>query len=389
MKVHKALLIDKKEFYKWVWLVLLTFPYIKPDYIGQVAVLDVFFDVGRIVSSFIIVFWIFVKKIKISKIAILICFAELYVFAITYIRNGDTWKCMVASLSAISIVFLYDIVKGGKILFSSQMFCFEVVIYINLITEILFPETMYVVSSSADNLNAATRCWFLGYYNNHSKWFIPALLFAFLYKNVTGRKLRTYCLTIAIFISALIVWSGGVLISVFSMALVYILFKNETKIFNYYSYWTLQVIFFIVVIILKLQNLFRWFIDNVLGKWGSLESRMLLWEKTLYFIRKHPILGHGMWRSIDREIELNITWGCHAHNLLLEILYQGGIIYLFLFVYIILTAGKSLFLYRDSERSKIIAIAFLGWCMHSMVDPFISPFLIGMFVIAYHSYNDY
>ena len=387
MKRHKALVIDKKVFYKWICLVLLTFPHVKPDYITQVESLDVLFDAGRIVSSFVLLFWIFLKKRKISKITILICVTEIYVFVITCIRNGDTWKCMTAISSIISIVLLYDVIKEKKVLYSSQLFCFEVVIYINLITEILYPETMYIVSSFADNLNATTRCWFLGYYNNHSKWFLPALLFAFLYKNNTGKKMRAYCLTIAIYVSALMVWSGGVLAAIFSMALVYVFLKNKTMIFNYYSYWMAQVFFLITVIILKFQNLFRWLIDDILEKWKSLELRMVLWDRTLSLILKRPIFGHGIWKSIDREIELNLTWGCHAHNLILEVLYQGGIIYLFLFVCIVITAGKSLLIYKNNERSKIIAIVFLGWCIHSMVDPFISSFLMGMFVIAYHSFD--
>ena len=97
------------------------------------------------------------------------------------------------------------------------------------------------------------------------------------------------------------------------------------------------------------------------------------------------ILGHGMQERSFRITELGSRWAMHAHNMLLELLYQGGIINIILWTIIIAVAGKPVYQYRNTTESKIIAIGFLGWCIATLVEPFTTSFLMGMFVIAYRS----
>lgn len=229
------------------------------------------------------------------------------------------------------------------------------------------------------------KSYFLGYYNNHSQYFIPALLIAALYALYSGRKLRSLLLMAVIGISALLVWSGGVLMSLGVMLVTYLLFKEHTKICNYYMGWILQAVFLIFVIIGKLQNPFRWLIDGVLGKWESLELREILWDRVGCLIKERWLLGYGVEEGFVRQQKVGLYWAMHAHNLILELLYQGGVIYLVMFAMIVVIAGRNVYRNRRCEENKLIAIAFLGWCTHALVEPFTTPFLMGMFVIAYHS----
>ena len=376
--------IDKRDVRTWFLFVFLTFPHLKPGYIAQIPVLDIVFDGWKLISFLIVGIWLFLfSRERISKLMIGICFMEIYIFLVTCIRGGEVQKSFVTMASVISIVLLYDVaIKKKRVFYASQLFCFEVVIYINLLTEIIYPDTMYTVQ---DGLFNASKCWFLGYYNNHSKWFIPALLFAFCYKQETGKKVRSYCLMSAVVLSVFLVWSGGVFLAVFAMLFAYVILKNQANIFNYYTYWMIHIVFFIGIIELKLQNLFRWLIDDLLGKWNSMEARMSLWEKSMTLISSHPIVGHGIWDSLSRQLETGIIWGLHCHNMVMEVLYEGGIIYLVWFAIIVIIAGKRLYKYRNTMESKVISIAFLGWCVATLVEPFMSPFLMGMFVVAYYS----
>lgn len=82
--------------------------------------------------------------------------------------------------------------------------------------------------------------------------------------------------------------------------------------------------FFLSIVVFKVQNLFIWLVDGILGKWGSLLARIDIWERTLRLISERPILGHGAVYSFVRAKELHLGWGAvHAHNLMLEILYQS------------------------------------------------------------------
>lgn len=371
----------------WIILVLLTLPHMNPRFLDEYTICNSLINMGRIISSFVILLWIFSIKKKVSIITILIGIQQGYILLMTIISKGTVRECSIVFLSVLSVVLLYDLAQEKrKIFLSSQMFCFELMIYINLLTEILFPNSLYTIQDEL--MYVLKKNWFLGFYTSHTQYFIPALMIAFLYKQEADKKIRTYVLTAAVYISALLVWSGGVLVALFGMALVYLIFKNRTKIFSYYNYWIIQILFFIFIILLKAQNLFKWLIDGILGKWNSLTGRMALWDKYLReLIPENPILGHGMVEIIERKRMADMNWACHAHNQLLEILYQGGIINLALFTAIIIFAGKSVYDSKDSVESKIIATAFLGWCLQSLVEPYMSPFLMAMFVIAYYNNN--
>ena len=173
--------------------------------------------------------------------------------------------------------------------------------------------------------------------------------------------------------------------ALFGMAFAYTLLKNRTRLFHYYTYWSVHLFFFLFIVVLKLQNMFRWLIDGMLGKWDSLLARMNVWNRTQELILDAPLLGHGVLDAASRGLESGFLWAVHAHNLLLETLYQGGLVNLVLWVVIIVIAGKRLYRYRNTMESKIISIAFGGWCLATLVEPFTSPFLMGMFIVAYYS----
>ena len=374
--------------YRCLILVFLTLPHFNPSSLREVYAAEFMINCWRVVSAVLILGWFVLIKRRISRIAIIIGIQQIFLLLVTIICHGAIRDAVVTVASVLSVVLLYDLaIEERKDFLSSQLLCFEIIVYINLVTEIFFPDTLYLPEVTAQSLDVHVGdYWFLGFRNVHSQYFIPGLMIAFLYKWETGHKVRTYLLTAAIFISALLAWSGGVLVALFGMAGVYILCRNRTKVFHYFHYWMLHVLFFLFVILFKMQNLLRWLIDGVLGKWRSLEVRMMLWDTYLKeYIPEKFLCGHGIELPITRQLKVNITWAGAAHNQLLEIMYQGGIVNLMLFCAIVVIAGRKLYQYRGEEESKIIAVAFLGWCLHGLVDPFMTPFLMAMFVIAYHS----
>lgn len=385
-KTNGKLCVRKKDAMMWLFLVMLTLPHMNPPYLSQLSVWESVLNGWRMVSFLLVVFWFFIVKKRVSQIVILICAWEIFLFITTFLHQGEIYSSAVSAFSILSIVLLYDVAYDkGKLFLSSQLFCFEIIVYINLLTELLYPNGLYIPSANS-NAFVGRLYWFLGYYNNHTKYFIPALLFAWLYYQSTKLKKRTFFLTIAIYISAFLAWSGGVLISLSIIAVVFVFFKNRTFFFNYYTYWMLHIVFYLFVIVFKMQNLFKWIINDFLGKWNSLMGRMIVWERTLKFIKDSPFIGHGIQNSFVRASEYNVYWAStHAHNMLLEVLYQGGAIGISLWISIVILAGKRIFVYRNTEESKIISLAFLGWCVSTLVEPFTTSFLMAMFVVAYLS----
>lgn len=377
LKINMVLNGSKRQFKYWVIIVLLTLPYLKTGFFQQLGMLDLIIDLWKIISFIVIFVWYFFVRRKVSKIIVFFGIMEGYLIINTMAHGGNLYDCAKSAFSILGIALLYDMLEDFKIEFlNAQLFCFEIMIYINLFTEIAFPNGLYRGTAYFAN-------WFLGYYNTHTRYFIPALMIAYIYLNYSGKRARAYLLTAAIFLSAVLVWSGGVIAAIGGMAITYILFKNRTSIFNYYNYWLIHLIFFVLIIVMKMQNYFRWLIDGVLGKWNSLAGRMAVWETDLWLIKKSFFVGYGLEYDVVRRGYF--FWAVHSHNQLLEILHQGGIIYLILMMIIIIMAGKRLSRYKNKEIVKVISLSFLGWCIHSLVEPQIAPFLMGMFIIAYHS----
>lgn len=387
MKLNKIFIYENanRDSYLWIVLVLLTLPQLNPRYLGEFALSNVIVNCLRVISSLVILFWMFAVKRKLSVIVLVIGLQQGYLLLRTFIAGGAVRDCMLSVVAVLSVVMLYDVaLEKWEVFLSSQLFCFEVVIYINLVTEFLFPNSMYVPRIE-QTLHVSSKYWFLGFYNSHIQYFLPALMIAFLYKVETGKWKRTVMLTIAIYISILKVWSAGSIITIFGMTVVYLIFKNRTKVFHYYNYWILHLLFFVFGILFKIQIVFSKLVDAILGKWHSLELRMSLWDKCLGDIMMKPVFGYGIEYPIELEKRVGMDWASYTHNQLLDIMYKGGIINLVLFIAIIIIAGKNVYRYRDTVESKIIASVFLGCCINGLVEVPVSSFVMGMFVIAYYS----
>lgn len=374
-------LVDKNIFLPRLFIVFLAFPHLKPSCISLIPLLEAVFNAWRLIS-FLIILFLCLRYKHISVVSFVIGIIEIYLIVITFMNDTDLKTAVINAFSVLSISLLFDYYSDDTDNFLvSQLLCFEIVIYINLITEIMYPETMYTV---AYRNFVNYKNYFLGYYNNHTKYFIPALMIAALYVERTGKKLRAIFLTGTIIISVVLVWSGGTLMTVFVMLALYILSGKGKIRINYFAGWITQVVFFFSIAILKLQYFLKWLIDGILLKWGSIEGRIKMWDAVLELIAKNPIFGYGITTGDDMEARLGVLRGVHAHNLLMQVFYEGGLIYFILFIVLILFVGIKLSKRKDSRNYTIISIAFFGWSVATLVEPFTSPFLMGMFVIAYH-----
>ena len=120
----------------WLLLVFLTLPHMKPAYLARIPSVDLIFDVLRGTSFLIIVFWYGIKRKPVSIIIVLAAVWRAFLVYSTYVHEGEVYNCLVMSFSIMSVILLYDVAyKSEKTTFiSAQLFCFELIIYINLLT---------------------------------------------------------------------------------------------------------------------------------------------------------------------------------------------------------------------------------------------------------------
>ena len=94
------------------------------------------------------------------------------------------------------------------------------------------------------------------------------------------------------------------------------------------------------------------------------------------------MFGYGF---VHAENYGGYSWTMHSHNLVLEILHQGGVVQLSLFALMIITAGSRLKKIKNDKLYCAISIAFIGWIIISLVEPYMTPFLMALFVVAFRA----
>lgn len=343
-------------------VILLSF--FKPDYFSGIgSKLNLVFSFFNILSI-VLIFCIYLKKIiddkKISKIIIIIliyCFICAFSTLINEPYYLKTIIYQLIKLFSLCLIYDYGIKEDLKSILKISSILFEIMIIINFITMILYPNGMWV-----SPITGYWQNWFLGYDNNHITIFLPGLIFSYLYNKIYNQKLSInfWILLLFINLSVLISWSATSVVAIFLFDMYILfnktfnkLFKNANKMIIFY------ITLFISLIILKLQNIFSFLIVDILKKDLTFSGRIYIWEYVKRFILKKPIIGYGIQDSYTRYNITTVWKSYHAHNFILEILYRGGILLLLCVIYIFKIVIQNLNNSKNNLKSFCIFVIFL------------------------------
>lgn len=364
----------------------LFLPHLKTDYFETIPVLETVTNAYRVITILIVLFYFVVKKLTYSLITVIVGIAFLYQEINTIIQEGDIHSYTLYVIGVISVMLIIDM--GVQIdpmaLVKSQLFCFELLVYINLVTEFAFPKGLYTKRSITGFVSS--NCWFLGYYNQHTRYYIPLFLLLFLYAYIEKKYKRVVIDTLVVLAAALKVWSGGVLVSIFVMCLGFLFIKGKKNYILYYFSWIMQIGFLVMILLFDKIEVFSWVVSNILKKGSTLILRIKLWKMVVKWINERVIFGYGTQTSIVRTARAHMNWASGAHNLILETLYRGGIIYLFLFVVVIIIVGNRIKECENNNVCKALVVCFMGWGMHALVDVNTAPSLMALFSYAYYGW---
>ncbi len=206
---------------------------------------------------------------------------------------------------------------------------------------------------------------------------IPLVGFMGFYGKRTPLRLIARVLTLLGVFGAIVSFSRGAYIALLSMLLL-IIFTHMRRV-------TPFMMCLIAAVSLIPEAVISRFLAIGSGD-NSIFERFSAWEVAIQAIIQHPIFGMGP--GISSFWEYLVRMGVdipHAHNLVLQILVEGGFIALFLMCLVATRLLQdSLGLINRSRRSAASGVVFLifavAFVVYGMVDyPFLSPKLIGTF----------
>ena len=363
---------------------ILIIPFLCPNYItNRVAIIGKFINLSKYFELLILLVIGLVYIGKKNKIFIFILLYYITMFISCLLNNIPLTNFLNKVVYVIGPLLII-IIFGKKYTYEMILafLCFyEICIYINMISILKYPQHgLYTIKSYfTPFLIEKYDYWFIGIDNSHIMYFIPGLLFSCIYSFYKGDKLslRTILLLIAIIISAVIRWSATTIVFTF-LIILFLIFRRwiqNINILNMKNYIIASLTMNFLIVICRIQNIFKYIIVDILKKDLTFTNRTYIWDDTIKLISKKPILGYGYESEAQRYIKGISFHAFHSHNAILDILYFGGIIALLIYLIILFMAAKKLKNSKEKNLSSILAFFTLLVFIISLTETY-SMFMI-------------
>lgn len=324
----------------------------------------------------------YITEGKFTWMVLAICAISFFISFFTLIRGGRFYA---SPYMAIGLAMLTDmgLRKHPVTFLQSWVTLATVLIPINLICMYMYP---LGIRNAEFNFYSH---WILGYYGtNGLSIFFTAVI---LYSTVKFGRLTLWNFILL----AAIVWTGilggsqSTVIAVVSLSVFVALLYNRNlpKMFNYASYLIGIGVFFVAVILLRLQKYMSWFIEDILGKRLDFTYRTYLWDYALSYIKRNPFLGAGTGAIGNQEVVAGteLLLSGDPHNLIITVFYTGGIFAFLALMAIILLAAKPLMKHKAHPIASLLAFSLFAWLLSAMTWTLaIFPYLVPIFLMADH-----
>ena len=309
--------INKNRMFDFILIALCLISCIGPSYMTKVSFFNTLFAIIKIFCTIIL---LLKKNLKINTndIVVLLFIA---IYSIANIYNGLGIVAVIERyLSWIVITFLIEVYmeKDYKVFIGYTSTILSCLVIINFISILMNPVIYY---------NNLTRVHFLGFDNDN----VPVLLLA-VYFNIFNIMLNkkgklAYLSIITAIISSILVWSANGIIGI-SMVMLYLLiirkiWKKGSKVLNLKIYYSIALLFFVLVVLLRVQDHLSFLIQDILNRDLTFTGRTYIWDYAIESISNNKIFGIGIY---DFALRLSRTGVYHAHCTLLNITFEAGIL---------------------------------------------------------------
>ncbi len=379
MKINNYRFKLKKEH---LLIFLLVLPQLKPESLDYISpIFDMAFNIGKIVSFIVIMLLYLSRRRKPSKIVWMILALQGWIVITTYLNKGNIRRAFFSMLFTTAILMVIDFFPIKSVI-AAMMVNFEWLIYVNLLTLIIFPQGLYRQGVHGEFVD-----YFLGFKNSFFSYCVIAILLAELNFIILGKKIRSIFLMAASFLNVYIGWSASSVVSITIVLLMFLMLivVKRPKCLTKIKFQQIFVIALTINILISIFNiaerskLISNFIVNVLHKQTTLSGRTIIWGFAAQMIVRKLIIGYG--------IGEHITWAgynWYGHNQYFEMLLEGGIPCLLLFFLIIFTVNKCMKQCKNRLIYDAFIIVFTGIFIFYLVEAGTGTVFYIMYVLAFH-----
>ncbi len=365
----------------YILLTLIFLPLIQPEGINRlIPVLGQYFYgyyTSFAVSLIALLLFVYTKMIsksnnKITKTTVIWLTFIAFMIVMTALREGSIYSVINCWYKSVAIWLVFETYKDNIFIPLKVIeIILEIMLCINLVCVIVYPEGMYT-----NNYLGYTDNWFLGYKSSLQYIVLPYLTIIAMFYVYKLERLNFYFGMIVIHVQAFLCLN--LMLCIGLMVFDFLFFFNVIK--KYMSIgiktYSMLIVAANIVIVFFFEPLLNFdlvdvFLTSIEGKMNNMITRFNMWQIGLNAIYEKPLLGYGFLTGDDMILMFDILQP-HLHNQFLQLLLTVGIvglsIFIALLIHILNIAGKNIRF--DSTKILLLSLFVLFVCV--LVEIFVS-----------------
>ena len=311
--------------------------------------------------------WGLKRKMTANRFTLLFAAFFLYIILNSIFHEISVYYALETYAQIIAIIFLADCFNDNITYLLDVISIYLLILaIINLICMLIYPNGMYISAA----ITAYKDNWLLGYKSSFVFYFYPLYILSLL-NLAYERKIVQSKVSVVLCIAEFLI--GGCMAPLVTSIVILILFVFTKRKWPIALSPKLCVIGILVLNVLLISgSLLKFgavqiFITSVLKKSITLSGRDVIWATVLNAVRKHPMFGYGVTSPATRIAMYSMFQ--HAHNNLLEILYEGGTCWLAFFLSILFILCERLKMALQYKSTRVLCIAMFGLLIMSLTEP--------------------
>lgn len=322
------------------------------------------------ILGFIYIFAFLLQRRIINSLLLLFLVFDLSLLLSTVLGNGQVYKCLseIFNNLGLPILMVSGVVCYKKVI-KTAYYYFNLLCSINLLTLLV---GVFLQGHTAD------ESVFIIDANGITIYFVLAFALAVVNQEVCGTESNKSVawLGLVCSVSEILIWSGTGMIAWFAFLGLYIMSQiGRKRRIPYFIGNIATNISSIVLLTAGLSPIFQEFLD-FLGKEITLTGRTFIWASAFKKIHASPIMGYGYGEPAFNHYV--------AHNQILELLVNGGVVLLMIFyaIYIYIGIQEHRFsnAYPVNRSVSVLKAALIGIGIDMMTE--IEPMTLIFFVFC-------
>lgn len=309
----------------------------------------------------------YVRRRKTSLLMLSIIIFITWLECVTCYYRGISLRSLYEDLIIVSACFFFDYqIKENRIRFLQMLYWYCcVTISLNFLSILLVPEGLYLGNPPDVGVH-----FLLGNYNTFIIHILPAVCVGY-HLMVEGRipKRQYLFLWIIVIVTFFLRTSTTSVIGLLVFGGFLLLFNKKVWriIFNQPIYVISTTVAVYLFVFARSKNMLC-YLSSITGKNITLSGRTRIWSNMIDLLPGHWMVGYGKQDTSELINMLNFDHAHHAHNLVLQVIWQSGCVGIILFGIIMMIAIYTFLRTTDNKIVRCYSCALFALLIMSISE---------------------